>query len=125
MKQIGYVLFAFATSISTFGQASIDGNTLQPKCQLALATKAEASKFTSSEFMDASFCQGYVAGVLDQISGAEGTTVPDNEKFCLAKIPLSQVIKVVYKYMNEHPEQLHFDGARLIRLSLGKALPCG
>ena len=60
-------------------------------------------------------CLGYVSGVADTMDSS----------MCLTSgVTVQQLESVVKKYMNEHPEKLHYLASSIIREALIKAFPC-
>ena len=60
-------------------------------------------------------CLGYVSGVTDTMGS----------NICLTSgVTVQQLDSVVKKYMNEHPEILHYLASSIIREALIKAFPC-
>ena len=66
----------------------------------------------SSTFGDG-VCLGYIAGVGDSVEFCGG----DN-------ITYGQIVRVVLKYMDDHPEQLNQDTITIVRRALLNAFPC-
>jgi hypothetical protein len=60
------------------------------------------------------YCSGLVAGV----SSASPRVCPDDG------VTGGQQIRVVLKYLQDHPEELHLDDALLVDRALAKAFPC-
>ncbi len=70
-------------------------------------------------------CERYVVGVLDSYQVATVLLKPSIKAFCLPKGGTTdQMIKVVIKYLENHPEQLHLPAANVIYLALDDAFPC-
>jgi hypothetical protein len=65
-------------------------------------------------------CAGHVVGVFDMmvefpIPGA---------RICPGRVERGQVVRVVVKYVKEHPEQLHLPAVVLTKTALVNAFPC-
>jgi hypothetical protein len=70
----------------------------------------------------AQYCIGYIGGALDDYAllVSEG-----NSKVCVpVGIPTTQLARIVLKYLNEHPDKLHYHGGELVILALSKSFPC-
>jgi hypothetical protein len=84
---------------------------------------SQAIKFfdrVEPNYQDAMFCIAYVRGVLD-------TLEEENQKrrfFCVPPGGYEQSIRVVVRWLTEHPEQLHHRAPDIIIRSLKEALPC-
>jgi Rap1a immunity proteins len=67
-------------------------------------------------------CTAYVIGVADAFSC-------DDSIFRFswrppAKVTREQVVKVVVKWLNDHPEDLHFSAASIVARALQNGFPC-
>ena len=61
---------------------------------------------------------GYCTGLVYGISNASPHVCPDEE------VTTGQETRVVLKYLQDHPEELHLDNAVLVEKALEKAFPC-
>jgi len=125
------LLMAFALlSCSVLALADDDGNAFLRRCIPAVAMM-DGSHVTDSELNDANFCMGYVRGALDPIAFWESTDKTKNVKgpfvrACLpeAGVQTGQGIRIVVKYLKEHPEFLHNERLFLVSQALMDAFPC-
>jgi hypothetical protein len=72
-------------------------------------------------------CQGFVQGVLDRetIATTDKNGNPSGRAFCIPKeVSVEQLTKVVVKYGDNHPEELHFPGAAIVMFAMKEAFPC-
>ena len=70
-------------------------------------------------------CGAYIAGIHDYQATLVAWTDLDGPFFCApAKGKTSQLVKVVTKYLNEHPEKLHLAASGLVSSALYDAFPC-
>ena len=83
------------------------GNDLSLTCSHFLASD------NRSTFNDG-VCFGYIVGVTALVNDCEGQNVT-----------YGQEIRVVLKYMDDHPEQLDQQSTAIIRRALLGAFPCG
>lgn len=68
-------------------------------------------------------CAGYIAGVNDSqmMQGASGRP----PLYCLPSgVQIDQMAKVVRKYLQDNPAELHLPGVILVRSALEQAFPC-
>jgi len=85
-------------------------------CQAAIDLK-EAVKKDSTILYEAGYCDGLVQGVsymrvlTDAVCFREGITP-------------GQRIRVVIKYLNDHPAELDEEGAYLVAKAMHQAFPC-
>jgi hypothetical protein len=90
------------------------GTDLLEECTLALDDDMNRVHRVTAGAMKVGVCMGYVEGVADAYADA-----------CLPeRVGLDQDIRVVVKYLNDHPEKLHLDRAELTKAALKQAFPC-
>jgi hypothetical protein len=68
-------------------------------------------------------CHGYIEGIHDAHNTYEASThmMP---KFCMPKgVNSTQLVKVVVKHLNEHPEELHLTASSLVSEAFSVAFP--
>jgi len=97
-----------------------NGNDLLPKRNLALDTDKRGPYW-----MERGYCVGFVEGVLSTSNIYKA--LPNTPRlFCFppAGVSNEQMIRVVVKYLENHPEQLHFDASILVLTALKEAFPC-
>jgi Ssp1 endopeptidase immunity protein Rap1a len=86
------------------------GNFLIEACQMAIDSSAQ----NIYDSWRAGICDGLVAGVMY----ASPTVCHDPD------VTLGQSLRVVEKYLQEHPEKLHLNGSKLTDEALSQAFPC-
>jgi len=77
----------------------------------------------------AGFCRGFIDAVLDMNNLALITArlngVKSGSPICIPEgVKMGQVLKVVMKYIDDHPEQLHLPARNLVLDSVANAFPC-
>ena len=97
---VAAILLAASPAIAlTGGQLKDDGEQIQ---------KAPGSY--SSGYFD-----GYVLGVLDL----------NQDRVCIAeRVEMGEVLRVVLKYLQDHPEELHLRASDLVLKAIHTAWPC-
>jgi Rap1a immunity proteins len=64
-------------------------------------------------------CMAYVAGVSDTFDAAHAV---NNSRSCTpAAATLNQIVDVVLKYLNQHPEQRHLPASALVMVAIAEA----
>ncbi len=122
------VIFFLVCTSSAFG-ASTDGNEVLGKCQTAIRVVDEG-RLSQSDSSDSMWCMGWIEGVLDMNRLSElmvetGVSKKGDPYFCAPDgIQVGQAVRVVVKYLQDHPEQLHARGIVLAVAALQKAFPC-
>jgi|ERR1035441_10196993 hypothetical protein len=90
-----------------------DGNQLITACKSATQMLDEPSRvFTKQEVYYIGYCDGFVSGVADTTQNAN-----------LIGIQRGQMVRVVQKYLVDHPEKLSLSAVFLAREALEKAFP--
>jgi hypothetical protein len=101
------------------------GNFLFKYCKAAAYTDEKDRVHNSAEWLQIGICSGIVAGISDAMGVNAHTN--DNSLLC-ANIPdgveRGQLTKVVVRYMETHPKELHFSLSSLAALALKDAWPC-
>ena len=123
MKRVVLPIAGFAVVCATlhlraYAAERIDGHQLLNQCQ-KLGEGAASNYYAGT-------CAGYIMGVIDSHNGAAGTDKMPESYFCLAgEASRGQLIDIVLKYVEKHPEQRDFGGATLIWMALVYEYPCG
>lgn len=91
------------------------GNWLLGSCQAAVKTFDDPSYH---EDLYEAYRDGYCRGLVMGVSAASPLICPDDN------VIHSQQVRVVLKYMQDHPEDLHLEGTQLVYEALKKAFPC-
>ena len=75
----------------------------------------------------AGMCLGYIRAVSDAVQSSANSKTGVPALFCIpggeAGVTSGQVVKVVIKYLEEHPQDLHKDAAGLVMSGLAEAFP--
>ena len=89
-------------------------------CNLFL--RARRGEAASSATLNIGICMGYTSGVLEtaEVFGSLGTRLS-----CVPEAAENeQIIRVIVKYLEDNPQNLHRRAASLIQLALLQAFPC-
>ena len=88
------------------------GNDLKQACESA----------QSKNPLDYGYCWGYITAIVDVASGGP---LPGGFKACVStEATTGQLVAVIRKYLDEHPEYLHYNAASLVSAALKNAFPC-
>lgn len=94
------------------------GNTLLSMCE---KYRGNGAAIQREDPLDAISCVEYIRGFVDATTILEGMTSP----ICLPDRPIyDQQVRVVVKYLRDHPEDLHHPRAILVFEALKTASPC-
>jgi hypothetical protein len=113
MKWILALVFLSACVWPQSANAYTTGNDLQDDCSAALQGQSGAR---------AGLCMGFIDGyrelaVMTQPSNAKLLCLPD-------AVSNGQLLRVIAKYLGQHPERLHLPAAQLIYDATNDAFPC-
>lgn len=92
-----------------------DGNQLLDGCRVTIN---EMDDLDSAPTAFDAYRSGQCIGLIDGVTYASPTVCPGN------RIRNSQLYRVVYKYLQDHPDELHLRDALLVRKALTEAFPC-
>jgi len=116
MKYLLAIVLLFSFSSARAWGYFESGSELLEKCEAYLSETGSATK--------GNVCAGYVEGIVD----GHNTFVYWGEikpYWCMPKHgTVGQVIRVVTKYLQEHPESLHLTAGGLTAIALTEAFPC-
>lgn len=117
MKHFGLAIVLVICAIGSSARAWAkvaggDGNDLEEECKAAIAGETGAR---------AGLCVGFI-NAYRQIAAM----IPDQKLLCdpANTIRNEQFIKVLVKYLDEHPEKLHLAGTQLVYDAMSEAFPC-
>jgi hypothetical protein len=110
--------------------ATTSGTDVMHQCSSVVRLMDDRNiEVTESDMVDASKCIGMTEGVMNTLrqweysSKDHHTTLADTS--CLAEgVTIEQALRISYKYMQDHPDQLHAPGRGLMYLALTQAFPC-
>lgn len=124
MKSIKPSIILFWVLMLLQGPVFADGNRLLSSCEVVLDS-VNTSQISGDSY-HAGFCLGFVQGVY-QLNGAYQSWLKvDQPLFCTPPEGISngQAVRIVNKYLQEHPEQLHEEEYFLVIKALREAFPC-
>ena len=95
-----------------------DGNQLLPECQALVRSMDNEGVNT----FDTGHCFGVVQGVADMLAFFKDSR---SKKTCIpTTVSYGQDVRIVTKYMQDHPENLNIAQTVLITIALDDAYPC-
>lgn len=113
---------ALAGTLASGSAMALDGNDLLSACQATI-------KFSEGDKKASGLEVGRCTGIAE---GVEGTvmvlndSLPANLKSCHPETGTTNIQKarIVVKYLQEHPDQLHFPATALTLIAYKAAFPC-
>ena len=110
-------LFAFSIrSSSAPEQDATSGTWLQGSCQITVKA-ADDRTFQENDLE--SFRDGFCRGMIEGVSSASPRVCPDSDSRYSV-----QEVRIVLKYLEDHPEELNQRNTTLIDKALSRAFPC-
>jgi hypothetical protein len=110
------LLSIFIGASANAEELRIDGNELLQDC-------TAVSPGNPSGMFGPEWCYGYLMGLNDM--RVLSRTFPNLTAYCIPEgVTMAQVKSVVMKYLQEHPEELHYPSVRLVNSALSQAFPC-
>lgn len=103
-----------------------DGNELLEACSLALNEEAVRGLKSNDDTAKANFCIGFVDGFARSVGIYEAVNTHSGSpnKICLPEASLWQYVRVVHKFLQDHPEKLHRNEGVLVFDALKESFPC-
>jgi hypothetical protein len=111
---LAFVLSTTSIAVEQNVPSTSDGNQLLPRCQSAIDALGHDSWKSHQESFDTGYCSGLVEGIS---YASTHSCLPDGAT-------VGQAVRVVVKYLNDHPEDLNLDERELVDVALGLAFPC-
>ncbi len=109
-----FICFASSLAVAQSAENIRDGNHLLRRCQASIAVTDRGSWEDEHEAFDAGFCHGLIEGVL---YASSSVCLPDG-------VTGDQTVRVVIKFLQDHPETLNKDETTLVKAAFTKAFPC-
>jgi len=101
-----------------------DGNDLLRKCNAVILAADSGIKFSTDSYTDIGWCLGYVEGVRNTAHIYQAI-FKDNKVYCIPQgVENGQIIRVILKYLNDHPNMLHEHESLLTMMAIREAFTC-
>lgn len=121
MNKLGLVITSLLLISSPLRAATVDGNLVLKHCKTALQfTDRVLSNTDPGDSTGVGFCVGMLEGVTYTMTLlSDGAICPPG-----GGMKNMEVLKIVVRYLENHPADLHIDGAFLVNMALFDAYPC-
>lgn len=121
MRTLGVCAFLLLVSAvgsqgNPFPQDETSGNFLLASCQLTVKS-VDDTAFAENHFE--AYRDGYCRGLIEGVSDASSKVCPAHN------VSYGQEFRIVLKYLQDHPEELHLKNSLLVDKALASAFPCG
>jgi hypothetical protein len=110
---------------ATSGKAEINGKMLLENCKEAVKY-IENKNDSSINHSAVNFCIGYISGVNDlHTKFIDSVACFEPPIYCIpANTQIEEMIKIVVKFLEQHPQDLTYQGAALTVSALRDVYPC-
>jgi len=116
MKYLLMVVLLFSSSPAGAVRSFVSGGELLQRCETYLSETGSAAQ--------GNVCPGYVAGIFD-VHTAFVAWEMMKPMWCVPyDVNSNQLVRIVTKYLQEHPENLHHTAGTLVGDALVGAFPC-
>ena len=126
MKKLALLLVVALLFVASPVMAKEDyfylGNQLLEECNHVI--NALDNENTNIDQIAAALCLGYVQGVHDLYAALKNGEFIVSQYCKPQNAPVSQMLRVIMKYLKDHPENLNYSASSLIIKALGEAFPC-
>lgn len=125
MRTTGFLAFSLCLILSSPAKAIDTGAELLRACS-AVVKQADGLKISEEEGVLSVYCLGYVSGFTDSVRLTSHFYKPRDPKICLPEKGASneQLIRVVTKWLKDHPENLHGSARLEVMLALENTFTC-
>lgn len=96
------------------------------ECRVAIRVfDSHGKEGTMLDLGDSGHCLGYVAGALDAFVSFQTWRPSKVNQLCIPDaVGMGQSVKIVMKYIDAHPEELHLPAPDIIWSAMHDAFPC-
>lgn len=106
------------------GWSGLDGNDLLPECQISVE-QLNGKSFPQSQTTEGLHCLAYLEGFLDGFSFRDVTADKPSRMLCYPEgVSTAQMLRVVTKWLQGHPERLHEPAFGLVFTAIHEAFAC-
>jgi Rap1a immunity proteins len=103
-----------------------NAETLVRQCKAVENVDLDRKQVPLKDAMDVGTCLGFISGVVDLNTMDLDILKKPIHAWCVPDgVTATQLAKVVVKYGNDHPGELHFPGVIVVVSALVGAFPCG
>jgi len=126
MKLVSCLIAGLFLLMPSFALAALDGNELLKKCGPIEKLYDNPASLSSQEASDAVYCLGYMDSFLETFYFQYKARIVPAIPYCLPdeKVPRRDIVNVVVKYLEKHPEELQKPAGLHIIMALRETFPC-
>jgi hypothetical protein len=126
-RAVSLVVFVLSCNLAIFASHLVDGEQLVTQCKMYVQiTDGSLQSPTKSNFVNAGKCIAYVQAVVDTYQNLrQSPLIPKRALFCVPdEITGDEAVRITVKYLDDHPEDLHYAASSDVWTALHKAFPC-
>lgn len=103
-----------------------NSETLFQQCKAVENIDLETKRVPIKDASDVGLCMGFISGIIDLETMDAGVLKHPTHEWCVPdSATTTQLAKVIVKYGNDHPQELHLPGVLFVAKALVAAFPCG
>jgi hypothetical protein len=103
-----------------------NSETLVQQCKAVENIDLETKRVPIKDASGAGLCMGFISGIIDLETMDSGVLKHPTHTWCTPdSATITQLAKVIVKYGDDHPEDLHLPGVLVVAKALVAAFPCG
>jgi Rap1a immunity proteins len=119
---VAVILLASLAVAAKVRATALSGSELLEDCRNA---DANFKKLNTSELQAASYCFGYVAGVVDRYEAAEGAGITHKRMACIPdEVNGIELGRTVLHFSQRHPDKVSLQASELVLAALSDSFPC-
>lgn len=126
-RLIALAVFGFSCDPAVFAFHFVDGEQLATQCRVYIRiVEGTLQSPTKGNLVDAGKCSAYVQGVVDTIQNLrQSPLIPKRTLFCPPdEITGDEAVRITIKYLDDHPEDLHYAASSNVWTALHNVFPC-
>nr|WP_279577299.1 Rap1a/Tai family immunity protein [Pseudomonas sp. LA21] len=100
--------------------AANEGNELLASCGANVAAMDNPDGVL--DYYKIGHCQGLIGGLMDVLD--RNNSQPLLRSCLPGNVSMGQTTRIVVRYLQDHPEQLHLPDTRLVLMAIQEAFPC-
>ena len=114
------VVCAFVVCVAGGSALAYGGSDYLQACNLYLLGREGALYAQAPKTLKIGICMGYTEGVF-----ATALQLDERHTCAHEEVESEQLVRIAMKYLENHPEQLHYGASSTILIAFRDAFPCG
>ncbi len=125
-RAVSLAVVVFTCHLGVYASHFVDGEQLATQCKTYVrVTDYSLQTPTKADFAEAGKCVAYVQAVVDAYQNLrQSPLIPRRALFCAPdEMTGDQAVRITLKYLDDHPEELHYAASSDVWTALHKAFP--